>query len=81
MLDTVTATIAQNPSLSVVQDARLFDVWRDKQDMPGASREKSLALRFWLQDNEKTLDDTRVDACMAIVRDALVAGHGARLRT
>lgn len=81
MFDTVTATIAKDPSLSVVQDVRLFDVWRDKQDASEAPREKSLALRFWLQDNEKTLDDTRVDACMATLRDALVASHGARQRT
>ena len=79
MLDTIVETIAQAPAASVVKDVRLFDVWRDKQAADGP-QEKSLAFRFWLQDAEKTLDDARVDACMAVLRDALIARHGARQR-
>ncbi|MBJ7264023.1 MAG: phenylalanine--tRNA ligase subunit beta [Burkholderiaceae bacterium] len=79
MLDTIAETIAQAPAASVIKDVRLFDVWRDKQAVNGL-QEKSLAFRFWLQDAEKTLDDARVDACMAVLREALIARHGARQR-
>ena len=80
MLDTIHRTIEADASLSVVQDVRVFDVWRDKHATTEV-KEKSLALRFWLQDAEKTLDDNRVDACMNALRDALIAGHGARQRS
>jgi phenylalanyl-tRNA synthetase beta chain len=70
--------IGQTPSLSIVRQIRLFDVWKD----PSASgqAEKSLAFRFWLQDTDQTLEDSRVDACMTSIRDALVAQHQARQR-
>ncbi len=80
MFDTVAATISAHPELAVVQDVRIFDVWRDKRENVTSS-EKSLAFRFWLQDTEKTLDDARVDACMTVLRDALIANHNARQRT
>ncbi|MEI2414803.1 phenylalanine--tRNA ligase subunit beta [Orrella sp. JC864] len=78
LLDTVARTAHNDPALSVLQDARLFDVWRDPAAGPGA--ERSLALRFWLQDPEVTLDDARVDDCMARIRAALAERHGVRLR-
>ena len=72
------ATIAAHPALGVVQQVRLFDVWRD---LAGAAvAEKSLAFRFWLQDTEVTLDDARVDACIAEIRSALETKHHARQR-
>src|SRR5690606_17288925 len=49
MLDTVAATIAADPELSVVQETRLFDVWRDRPHEGRPVTEKSLAFRFWLQ--------------------------------
>jgi len=65
----------------VVQDARLFDVWREKsQDGAAPAAEKSLAFRFWLQDTEVTLDEARVADCLARIKDALVHAHGARQR-
>jgi len=78
LLDTIAATVTRDPSLSVVQHVGLFDVWRDpaKSD----SNEKSLAFRVSLQDNEVTLDDARVDACMSKIREALEVGHQARPR-
>ncbi len=79
LLDTITQTAQNDPVLAVLQDARLFDVWRDPAAGPGA--ERSLALRFWLQDPEVTLDDARVDDCMTRLRDALAERHGVRLRT
>ena len=80
MFDTVAKTISTHVELAVVQDVRIFDVWRDKRD-DKTSSEKSLAFRFWLQDTDKTLDDVRVDACMTVLRDALIANHSARQRT
>ncbi len=83
LLDTIHATIAANPALAVIQQVRLFDVWRDKAGAAAAEQaitEKSLAFRFWLQDTEVTLDDARVDACIAQIRLALDAMHQARQR-
>ena len=78
LLDTIHATIAAHPALAVVQQVRLFDVWRDQAG--AAAAEKSLAFRFWLQDTEVTLDDARVDACIAEIRSALETMHHARQR-
>ncbi|MFY2852367.1 phenylalanine--tRNA ligase subunit beta [Achromobacter xylosoxidans] len=80
MLDTVAATVKADPQLAVVQDVRLFDVWREKQQGDQPVAEKSLAFRFWLQDTEVTLDEARVAACLARIKDALVSAHGARQR-
>lgn len=79
LLDTIAATADNDPALSVLRDVRLFDVWRDPK--AGADADKSLAFRFWLQDPAVTLEDARVDACMATLRDALANAHGVRLRT
>ncbi|HEY0293777.1 MAG TPA: phenylalanine--tRNA ligase subunit beta [Bordetella sp.] len=84
LLDTVAAAVEADARLAVVQDVRLFDVWRDKQQGADAGdakpAEKSLAFRFWLQDTEVTLDEARVSDCMTRILDALSAAHGARLR-
>lgn len=80
MLDTIAQTVRQDPQLSVVQDVRLFDVWRDKQQADPAQPEKSLAFRFWLQDTAATLDEARVSECVNRVKEALVSAHGARQR-
>ncbi|MGB3433170.1 phenylalanine--tRNA ligase subunit beta [Achromobacter sp.] len=80
MLDTVAAAVKADPQLSVVQDARLFDVWREKVQGSEPVTEKSLAFRFWLQDTEVTLDEARVADCLARIKEALVAAHGARQR-
>jgi phenylalanyl-tRNA synthetase beta chain len=81
MLDTVAETIARNPEMSIVQDTRLFDVWREKSTDGEAQQEKSLAFRFWLQDTEVTLDEARVQACLTGIRDELARRHDARQRT
>lgn len=78
LLDTIATTIAVDPNLSVVQNVGLFDVWKDPSKSD--SKEKSLAFRVSLQDNEVTLDDARVDACMSTIRVALEIGHQARPR-
>jgi len=78
LLATINRVVSTNTSLSVIQDVKLFDVWRDKN--AAQNTEKSLAFRFFLQDNDVTLDDARVDDCMRQIRDALAAEHGARQR-
>jgi phenylalanyl-tRNA synthetase beta chain len=83
ILDTIHATIKANSQLAVVQDVRLFDVWRPKaaaiSDAADAGQ-VSLALRFWLQDPTVTLEDERVDQCLSFIRQALEITHGARQR-
>ena len=78
LLDTIAITVARDPHLGVVQHVGLFDVWRDPSK--SESKEKSLAFRVLLQDNEVTLDDARVDACMSKIREALERDHFARSR-
>ena len=78
LLDTIAKEVAGDPNLIVVQNVVLFDVWRDPAK--DSSNEKSLAFRVSLQDNEVTLDDARVDACMAKIRLALEVQHQARPR-
>lgn len=80
MLDTVAAAVKADAQLAVVQDARVFDVWREKSHGSEPVTEKSLAFRFWLQDTEVTLDEARVADCLARIKDALVSAHGARQR-
>lgn len=76
VLDTLNAVRQTAPQAAIVKDIQLFDVWRDKSD----SAEKSLAIRFWLQDSAATLDDARVEQCMQALLEALVSAHGARAR-
>jgi len=78
LLDTIHKEIAGDPDLAVVQSVNLFDVWRDPSKE--GSTEKSLAFRLSLQDNEITLDDARVDVCMAKIRQALEIHHQVRPR-
>jgi len=68
-------------TLALIADVRLFDLWHDaKSQATQAPAEKSLGLRFWLQDAHATLDDARVAACMAQVLALLTQACGARLR-
>lgn len=78
LLDTIQNTISADSNLNVVQDVQLFDQWRDPSKQ--ATHEKSLAFRITLQDTEVTLDDARVDGCVAKIRQALETVHQARPR-
>lgn len=74
--DTLRSTIQNHADLSLVKNFRLFDVWKaDAQ-----AKEQSLAMRFWLQDAEATLDDAKVEHIMQIILDALVQAHQIRQR-
>lgn len=62
---------------SMLQSVSLFDHYRG----PGlASSEKSLAFRFVLQDTEKTLEDSEVEALVEALLGLAASQFGARLR-
>lgn len=76
IIDTLQKTIAADALLSIVKDYRLFDVWKaDAQ-----ATEQSLAMRFWLQAAETTLDDAQVELTMQKILEALIQAHQIRLR-
>ncbi|MBA3476987.1 MAG: phenylalanine--tRNA ligase subunit beta [Lautropia sp.] len=60
-----------------IRNVKLFDEYRGKGL---ETKEKSLAFRFWMQDTDRTLSDSEVDAAVASVLQYLVSSHGARLR-
>lgn len=71
--------IKYSPSeeFAIIQDINLFDIWKDtKSDTP----ERSLAFRFILQDPAVTLEDSRVEQCMAKVLDTWISQFGVRQR-
>ncbi len=76
VLDTLNKVRSSAEQAAIVKDIQLFDVWRDKND----ASEKSLAIRFWLQDSATTLDVERVEQCLQVLLAALVSAHGARAR-
>jgi phenylalanyl-tRNA synthetase beta chain len=77
LLDTLEHQIAADPALAVVKDIKLFDIWRDAS----SGDQRSLALRFWFQGQNATLEERQIDYCMQGLIDALSRHHGARLRT
>ncbi len=76
VLDCITRTIEQHDDLALVQEFRVFDIWKEGED----EAEHSLAMRFWLQDAQKTLADEQVDECMKLLFNALEKEFNARLR-
>jgi len=62
---------------AIVQDIGVFDVYRGKGIENG---KKGLAFRVLLQDTQKTLTDTEVDAAVAGLRKFLEQEYGAKLR-
>lgn len=75
--DSLEHQIRQHPGLSVVQAFRLFDIWKDEAH----TDEQSFAMRFWLQDSQKTLADHEVEECMNLLFNALQTQFHARLRS
>src|SRR5690625_845315 len=74
--DCLQATIAKHDNLGIVQEYRVFDIWKEGEN----ADEQSMAMRFWLQDAHKTLADDQVEQCMAQLFDALQSQLNARLR-
>ncbi|MGE5769462.1 MAG: phenylalanine--tRNA ligase subunit beta [Betaproteobacteria bacterium] len=63
---------------SLVQDVQLFDIYVGK-GVP--ENKKSLAFRIVMQDTQRTLLDSEVDAAMQILMTALEREFGAQLRS
>lgn len=61
----------------ILKDITLFDVWKDQQS---DQKERSLALRFVLQDAKATLEDAQVEQLMSKILNTLVEKLGVRLR-
>jgi len=74
--DTLHQAIQADSALAIVKSFRLFDVWK----ADAAAVEQSLAMRFWLQDAEVTLDDERVDTVMQALLEALSQTYQIRQR-
>ena len=64
--------LAAQPLGGLVTNVRLFDEYRGKGL---ENKEKSLAFRFWMQDTQRTLNDTEVAQLM----DGIVSWMGERL--
>ncbi|AFZ82766.1 phenylalanine--tRNA ligase subunit beta [Candidatus Kinetoplastidibacterium crithidiae] len=64
--------------LFIVKDFKLFDVWSNEK-VNDIVEEKSIAMRFWFQD-DVTLDDDRVNVCINAIIECLVKSIGARHR-
>jgi phenylalanyl-tRNA synthetase beta chain len=78
VLRSVRQFVVSEGTTSCVRNVMLFDEYRGKGL---ENKEKSLAFRFWMQDTERTLGESEVDAAVATVLQYLVASHSARLRS
>ena len=76
ILDTLQHQVSTDEALAVVKDIKLFDIWKDAE----SGDQRSLALRFWFQGRDATLDEHQIDYCMQRLTEALSRAHGARLR-
>ncbi|NLY33424.1 MAG: phenylalanine--tRNA ligase subunit beta [Alcaligenaceae bacterium] len=77
ILDTLALHQKDLQELDIIKEISLFDVWRDVKSESG---ERSLAFRFVLQDPQATLEEMRVEQCMASVLNVLVNAHNVRQR-
>ncbi len=73
----VRAAAQAEPVAKSVKYVKLFDEYRGKGL---ENKEKSLALRIWMQDTDRTLDDSQVTQAMQAIVARLAAVIGARLR-
>ena len=73
----VRAAALADPVAKSVKYVKLFDEYRGKGL---ENKEKSLALRIWMQDTDRTLDESQVTQAMQAIVARLTAGLGARLR-
>jgi phenylalanyl-tRNA synthetase beta chain len=69
--------IAAESERKLLKDVRLFDVYAGKNLPDG---KKSYAVSFYLQDENRTLDDRQIEAAMSKIRSKLEEKLGAQLR-
>jgi phenylalanyl-tRNA synthetase beta chain len=78
LLDEVEAARAENASGGLLRNVILFDEYRGKGL---ENKEKSLAIRLWMQDTQRTLNDAEVNDLIAAIVDRVGRSLGARLRS
>jgi phenylalanyl-tRNA synthetase beta chain len=78
LLDEVAAARAENASGGLLRNVILFDEYRGKGL---ENKEKSLAIRLWMQDTQRTLNDAEVNDLIAAIVDRVGRSLGARLRS
>ena len=78
VLADIEALRRSEPLLAALRNVRLFDEYRGKGL---ENKEKSLAIRFWMQDTQRTLEDAEVDSAMRAIVTGLGQTRGARLRS
>ncbi len=78
VLADIDALRRSEPALAALRNVRLFDEYRGKGL---ENKEKSLAIRFWMQDTQRTLEDAEVDSAMKAIVTWLGQTRGARLRS
>ncbi len=77
------AAVWAAPTLGLLRDARVFDIYRPKatQDASaGMTSEKSMALRLTLNSEDTTLTEEQIDTVVQAVLSSLVSTLGARQR-
>ncbi len=77
LLDATWSALAQHSLGAVVKNVRIFDEYRGKGL---ENKEKSLAIRIWMQDTQRTLNETEVNELIADLVAKLGSSMGVRLR-
>jgi phenylalanyl-tRNA synthetase beta chain len=77
LLDATWSALAQHALGAVVKNVRIFDEYRGKGL---ENKEKSLAIRLWMQDTQRTLNETEVNELIADLVAKLGSSMGVRLR-
>ena len=77
VLDEIAAAVRENPHGAIVKNVGIFDEYRGKGL---ENKEKSLAIRFRMQDTRRTLNDAEVSELMSGIVAWVGDRIGARLR-
>jgi len=81
--DALMQAIEAAPTLGLLRQAVLFDIYRPKTDAGGAvgQGEKSVAVRVTLQSEDASLTDAQIDSVMQALVEHLGSALNARLRS
>jgi len=77
LLDEIGASLREIPGGAIVNSVGIFDEYRGKGL---ENKEKSLAIRLWMQDTQRTLNDAEVADVVASLVERVCHRLGARLR-
>ena len=77
VLDEIASAVREHPHGALVKNVGIFDEYRGKGL---ENKEKSLAIRFWMQDTRRTLNDAEVSELMSGIVAWVGDRIGARLR-